>query len=197
MGVGRAERQQFLRQRLQENPLLTDYELASMFRVSVQTIRLDRMSLGIPELRQRTKHVAERVLGIVKSMGTQEIVGELVDIELGESGVSILETTENMAFKRSGVVRGHFIYSQAESLAIALVDAEVALVGLANVKYKLPVRVGEKLVAKGEVIRRKGNKQVVLVVTRVAQEQVFRAKFVVFALDPSRLDMPIRQVTAP
>lgn len=195
MAGTRAERQQMLRQKLQENPLLTDQELSAMFGVSVQTVRLDRMSLGIPELRKRTRGMAERVLGVVRSLGTQEIVGELIDIELGRKAVSILEATEGMAFSRSGIVRGHYIYSQAESLAIALVDAEVALTGLANVKYKRPVRVGEKLVAKAEVIRQRGNKQVVLVTTRVGQEQVFRAKFVVFALEASRVDATARQVT--
>jgi acyl-coenzyme A thioesterase PaaI-like protein len=179
----RNDRQMLLKQKLQENPLFTDQDLAQAFDVSVQTIRLDRMSLGIPELRERTRHVAQRVLGIVRSIGTQEIIGELIDIELGKSAVSIFETREDMAFERTGVVRGHYMYSQAESLAIALVDAEVALTGLANVKYKRPVRVGEKLVAKAEVIREHKGKYVVLVVTRVLQEQVFRAKFVVFALD--------------
>lgn len=186
MVVTRAERQRLLRQKLLDNPLLTDQALSEMFKVSVQTIRLDRMSLGIPELRQRTKRMAERVLGVVKSIGSQEIVGELVDIELGQSGVSILETVDNMAFYRSGVVRGHYIYSQAESLAIALVDSSVALTGLANVKFRRTVAVGEKLVAKAEVIRTRENRQVIQVVTRVAGEQVFRAKFVIFAIDDNR-----------
>ncbi len=187
MAGARTSRQSMLKQRLQDNPLLTDQELARMFRVSVQTIRLDRMSLGIPELRERTREVAERVLGVVKSIGAHEIIGELIDIELGKSAVSILETTQDMAFGRSGVVRGHYIYSQAESLAIALVDAEVVLTGLANVKYKAPVKVGDKLVAKAEVIRTRGNKQVVLVTTRAGQQNVFRAKFVVVALDEIQL----------
>jgi len=189
----RADRQHLLRQKLQENPLQTDTELASAFGVSVQTIRLDRMSLGIPELRQRVKDVAERVLGVVKSIGTQEIVGEVIDIELGKNGVSILETTPEMAFSRSGIVRGHYIYSQAESLAIALVDADVALTGLVNVKYRRPVKVGEKLIAKAEVIRQKAQSQVVLVITRVGSQQVSRAKFVVFAIDPDRADRPIKE----
>ena len=126
--------------------------------------------------------MAERTYGIVKSLGSKEIVGELIDITLGERGLSILETTEEMVFERSRVVRGHFIFAQADSLAIALVNADVVLTGLANIKFKRPVSVGEKLVAKGEVIRRKGNQHVVLVETRVGSEKVFRGKFVVFAV---------------
>jgi len=181
-GVGPRHRRLLLQEKLRENPFLTDEELARALSVSVQTIRLDRMALGIPELRQRTREVAQRTLGAVKALSSQEIVGDLVDIELGQSGVSILETGPEMAFCRTGIVRGHFIFAQAESLALALVDAPVALTGLANVKFKRPVGVGEKLLAHAQVLRRKGKSLVVQVVTRSRGEQVFRAKFVVFPL---------------
>ncbi len=182
-GTPKEERQRRLTKRLVENPFLTDEELAQHFGVSVQTIRLDRLTLGIPELRERMKVVAGRAYSQVRSLGSREIVGELIDVELGKSGLSVLETTPDMVFERSQVVRGHYIFAQADSLAIALVDADVVLTGLANIKFRRPVRVGEKLVAKAEVLRKKGNQHVVLVVTKVGQEPVFRGKFVVFALD--------------
>ncbi|MBC7340046.1 MAG: transcription factor FapR [Firmicutes bacterium] len=177
-------RRVLLQEKLRENPFLTDEELAQVFDVSVQTIRLDRMALGIPELRQRTREVAQRTLGSVRALSSAEIVGDLVDIRLGQSAVSVLETGTEMAFCRTGIVRGHFIFAQAESLALALVDAPVALTGLANVKFKRSVRVGEKLLAHAQVLRRKGRSLVVQVVTRSRGEQVFRAKFVVFPLPP-------------
>ncbi|MFO7172914.1 MAG: transcription factor FapR [Bacillota bacterium] len=186
-GLRKRDRQVMLREKLRENPFLSDEELARIFGVSVQTIRLDRLALGIPELRERTKSVAERTYGVVRALGAKEIVGELIDITLGQSGISILETTEEMAFERTRVIRGQYIYAQAESLAIALLDADVALTGLANIKFKRPVYVGERLVAKAEVIRRKGDHHVVLVETRVGPEKVFRGKFVVFAVDPVRV----------
>lgn len=185
-GLKKRERQMLLRDRLRENPFLSDEDLARSFNVSIQTVRLDRLALAIPELRERTKSVAERTYGIVKSMGSKEIVGELIDITLGQRGLSILETTEDMAFERTRVVRGHYIFAQADSLAIALINADVVLTGLANVKFKRPVYLGEKLVAKGEVIRQKGQQHVVLVETKVGAEKVFRGKFVVFAVDPTR-----------
>ncbi len=186
-GTKKRDRQTQLREKIRENPFLSDEELAKSFAVSVQTIRLDRLALGIPELRERTKSVAERTYGIVKSMGSKEIVGELIDISLGERGLSILETTEDMVFERSKVVRGQYIFAQAESLAIALIDADVVLTGLANVKFRRPITVGEKLVAKGEVIRRRGSHYVVLVETKVGTEKVFRGKFSVFSVDPTKV----------
>ena len=156
----------------------------------MQTVRLDRLALGIPELRERLRVAAERVYSRVRSLGSREIVGELVDIEPDQQGISILATTEDMVFEKTRIVRGHFLFAQAESLALACVDAEIVVTGLVNAKYKRPVQVGERLVAKAEIIRRRGNKPVVQVVTKSGEEQVFRAKFVVVALD--RLPDPPR-----
>jgi acyl-coenzyme A thioesterase PaaI-like protein len=181
-GLTRAERLERLTRKLEANPFLTDEDLAEAFGVSVQTIRLDRLSLGIPELRERVKQVARRTYSRVRSLGSKDIVGDLIDITIEEKAVSTLTTTEDMAFERTGIVRGHFIFAQADSLAIALVDSPAALTGLANVKFKRPVKVGEKLLAKAEVIRRKGKKLVVLVQTWVGDDLVFRGKFVVFAV---------------
>jgi acyl-coenzyme A thioesterase PaaI-like protein len=182
--LSRPERLKRLTEKLEANPFLTDEDLAESFGVSVQTIRLDRMTLGIPELRERVKQVARRTYGRVKSLGSKDIVGDLIDIVIEERAISTMTATDEMAFERTGVVRGHFIFAQADSLAIALVNAPVALTGLANIKFKRPVRVGEKLIAKAEVIRRKGNKVVVLVQTWVGQDLVFRGKFVVVAVNP-------------
>lgn len=186
-GLKKRDRHNQLRDKIRENPFLSDDDLAHLFGVSIQTIRLDRLAMGIPELRERTKTVAERTYGIVKSMGSKEIVGELIDISLGERGISILETTEEMVFERSRVVRGQYIFAQAESLAIALIDADIVLTGLANVKFSRPVTVGEKLVAKGVVIRSRRTQHVVLVETKVGTEKVFRGKFSVFAVDPTKV----------
>lgn len=177
------ERQKKLKEKLKEDPFLTDEELMQMFNVSIQTIRLDRLELGIPELRERIKSVAELNYSKVRTIGGTEIVGELVDLNLGISGISILETTNDMAFEKTNVVRGHHIFAQAESLAMAVIDADVALTGVANIKYKSPVKAGQKLIAKAEVIRKRGNKYFVHVFIYVGQEQVFRGKFILVSID--------------
>jgi acyl-coenzyme A thioesterase PaaI-like protein len=165
---------------LAQDPLATDAALAARFGVSVQTVRLDRLALGIPELRQRTMQVAERALGRVRALAAREMVGELIDLRLGVDGISRLTTSGDMAFARSGVIRGQFLYAQAESLALALIDADEVLTGTARLKFRRPVRVGEVLVARGSVLRpRAYQKFVVEVRTRVDEEEVFRGKFLV------------------
>ncbi|MDI3540582.1 MAG: hypothetical protein PWP66_120 [Thermosediminibacterales bacterium] len=182
-GLPKCQRQKYLSQKIKEDPFLTDEELAEKFSVSVQTIRLDRMELGIPELRERIKSVAEQSYSKVKSIAGREILGELVDIVLGERGISILETTEDMVFEKTRIVRGHYIFAQANSLAIAVIDAEVALTGVANIKYKVPVYAGEKLIAKAQVIRKRGNKYFVWVKIYVKQKEVFRGKFILVSME--------------
>jgi acyl-coenzyme A thioesterase PaaI-like protein len=162
---------------------LNDEELAEKFQVSVQTIRLDRMELKIPELRERIRAVARENYSKVRSIDAKEIIGELVDLELDKRGISILETNNDMTFGKTRVVRGDIIFAQANSLAIAVIDANVALMGVANIKYKLPVYAGQKLVAKAEVTRVRGNKKFVFVRSFVKQKEVFRGKFILVSLD--------------
>jgi len=177
------ERQYILSQRIKDNPFLTDEELAEMFGVSVPTIRLDRLEMGIPELRERVKSVATETLKKVKSIQSNEMVGELVDINLNKSGISILETNDEMAFEKTRIIKGNSIYSFAESLAIAVIDSQVALVGVANIKYKTPVYSGSKLVAKAEVKRIREKKYLVWVNIFEKQIEVFRGKFILVALE--------------
>lgn len=182
-GLSKKQRQKLLIATVAEDPFLNDEELAEKFNVSIQTIRLDRMELRLPELRERIKAVAEENYAKVRSIDVTEIVGELVDLELDKRGISILETTSKMTFGRTKVVRGEVIFAQASSLAIATIDAKVALTGVANIKYKLPVYAGQKLVAKAEVTRVRGNKKFVFVRIYVKQQEVFRGKFILVSLE--------------
>ncbi len=176
--VKKKERQQLLVEKVKEKPFLTDEELAKALGVSVQTIRLDRLELGIPELRGRIRKMAETAQNKVKSIQSGEVVGELIDLELGHSGISLLRVTEDMVFAKTQIAKGHYMFSQANSLALAIIDAPMAVTGVANVKYKVPVHVGEKLIAKAEIVRVRGNKYFVWVKTRNDTQEVFRAKFI-------------------
>jgi acyl-coenzyme A thioesterase PaaI-like protein len=181
--ISKKERRAYLLEKLNEDPFFTDEELSETFKVSIPTIRLDRLDLGIPELRERVKNVAKKSIDKVKAIKQKDITGKLVDIELGISGVSVLETDDSMAFEGTKVVRGSFIYSFAESLAIAIIDANAALVGVANIKYNIPVNSGSNLVAKAEVKSIKDNKHIVWVHILEKQLEVFRGKFILVSLE--------------
>ncbi|NLT95776.1 MAG: transcription factor FapR [Clostridia bacterium] len=177
--LAKAERQESLQAYLQENPFATDEDLAEKFGCSIQTIRLDRLELGIPEVRERMKRVAQQNYSLVKSVTDKEIIGELIELELGKRATSLLEVTPEMVSEKSQVCRGHHIYSQANMLAMALIDAEVVLTGSARVRYRRPVYLNERLIATAVLAKRHSNKHLVKVVSKVGAEEVFVGKFIV------------------
>lgn len=180
------ERQEHLQATIQANPFVTDEELAGQFHVSVQTIRLDRMELSIPELRERIKYVAERNMNDeVRSLPIEEIIGEIIDIELDKSAISIFDVKKEHVFTRNGIARGHHLFAQANSLAVAVINDEMALTRKADIQFTRSVREGERIVAKAKVIRTEKLQTIVKVSSFVGSELVFRGEFSMFRA-PSR-----------
>ncbi len=175
-------RQEQLQQLLTKNPFLTDEHLAETLQVSIQTVRLDRLALGIPELRERTRHMAEDVQNKLQAITSADIVGDLLDLDIGHSGISMMTVTEDMVLQKTGVARGQYMFGQANSLALAVIDAPAALTGVANVKYKIPVYTGAVLVARAEVVRKQEDKYTIWVKIRNNHREVFRAKFLIVAI---------------
>lgn len=176
-------RHKSLKKLLRDNPFRTDEQLAELLNVSVQTIRLDRMALNIPELRARTRTMAEEAQTKVRAIDKKDIVGELLDLELNKIGISTLKITPDMVLEKTGMARGYFLFAMANTLALAVVDAEAALTEVGNVKYKVPVGPGVTLVAKAVVTHRRGSRFYIFVTIKNNNEEVFRAKFIIMSLD--------------
>lgn len=167
---------------IEENPFVTDQELTRQLKVSIQTIRLDRLELGIPELRERMKLMAERSYDQVRSLPLHEVIGEIVDLQLDKSGISIFEIREEHVFSRTGIARGHHVFAQANSLAVAVINDEIALTFSADIRFIRSVHLGEKCIAKAYVRPMSGNKGKarVEVFTYVGEEMVFQGNFVIY-----------------
>src|SRR5690625_6211976 len=91
MRVTKVERQRLLRSTIDESPFITDEELAKKFSVSIETIRLDRMALSIPEIRKRIKTVAKNQWNeTVKTLTIDDVIGEIIDVEREQGAISIL-----------------------------------------------------------------------------------------------------------
>ncbi|MBO8137395.1 MAG: transcription factor FapR [Desulfotomaculum sp.] len=181
--TAKKERHQKLVKFIKTNPFLTDEELAELLGVSIQTIRLDRLELKIPEYRERLKYVAKGDTCQVKSLSYGELVGELVDIQVGKSGSSILTINRDMVFKKNKVARGHHLFAQANSLAVALIDAAVALTGSAKVTFRQPVKLGDRVVAEAVIVDNHDKKYRVSVISKVKDQVVFEGLFTVFAVE--------------
>lgn len=179
------ERQEKLIGLIAANPFLTDKELAQHFAVSVPTVRLDRNELGIPELRERTLAVASEASSL-KALGQEEIVGDLRELVIGLRGRSELYIDDKMVLEKAQVARGHHLFGQANSLAVALVDAEMALTGSAEIKFLRPVRLGERVVAEGRVVKRREDKYWIEVTSRVQDEEVLWGRWIMFGFSGRR-----------
>ncbi len=178
----KSERHRQLLEAIAKNPFITDEDLAEVLAVSIPTIRLDRLELSIPEVRKRTKEMASHFFGASQSLGATEIVGELIEIEPGRRGLSLLETDLSMCLEKCNIVRGHIVFAQANSLANAIADTQVALTGKADVKFLRTVRAGEKLIAKAQVVERRGHRFLTEVVVRSKEEIVCKGQFEIYGM---------------
>ncbi len=179
MRITKKERHRLLKETIENNPFVTDEELAEQFQMSIQTIRLDRMELSIPELRERIKHVASQQFEEVKSLKIEEIIGEMVDLQLDKSAISIFDVRKEHVFSRNSIARGHYLFAQANSLAVAVLNDELALTTKANVEFLHQVKENERVVAKAEVLQNENERgrAIVEVNSFVNNELVFTGNF--------------------
>jgi acyl-coenzyme A thioesterase PaaI-like protein len=174
------QRQQQLTKVIEDNPFITDDELMKRLQVSIQTIRLDRLEMGIPELRERIKLMAEKSYDQVRSLPLHEVIGDVIDLQLDKSGISIFEIKQEHIFSRTKIARGHHVFSQANSLAVAVINDEVALTASADIRFIRSIRLAEKCVAKAFVRSISKGKAKVEVFTYVNEELVFQGNFVIY-----------------
>lgn len=196
MRINKRNRQKALKETIYANPFITDEELAEKFSVSVQTIRLDRLELSIPELRERIKHVAEKKFqDEVRSLPIDEVIGEIIDIELDKSAISIFDVKQEHVFKRNQIARGHHLFAQANSLAVAVINDELALTARAQIHFVQPVKYLDRVIAKARVknIDEKTGRTVVEVNSFVQNEIVFKGEFIMHRSGSERESSAIEQ----
>ena len=90
----------------------------------------------------------------VTSILPSEFVGDMISFDTGVSAKARFETNASMTFDKMDVVKGQYIYSFAEHLAISLVPAKAALVGVADIKYSQIVKSGDVIYGLAELKRK-------------------------------------------
>lgn len=180
------ERHEKLITLINSDPLHSDEDLAKALDVSTSTIRLDRALLGVPELRKRTRLMAEQAVSRLRSLKQDEFTGELLGLEPNVWALSMLNTTREMAFRHTDRIDDRFIYAQASSLAIAVVAADMVVVNSFRGRYREPAVVGERLVARAKVGVHEGNKYIVSVHSCVGDREIYVGRFIVMAMASDR-----------
>ncbi len=180
----KSQRQKELIDLLEQDPFYTDDELATYFEVSIQTIRLDRMTLNIPELRERIKSIAETETSKVRTLGVQEITGEIIDLSVGNLGISMLEITDEMLYSKTNTLKDMYIFSLVNSLAMAIIDAKSVIMKDANMSVLKLVEGKDRLIAKAEINKQEDNRHYVnVIVNNKLQQQIFKGEFIFEEID--------------
>lgn len=164
--------------------------MAERFGVSVATIRLDRSALHIPEVRERIRRVASDRQDELRSLDEQELVGRLIKLELGRYAESELTVQKSHVFRRTNIVRGHVLFAQINSLATALMDADVAVTAKAELRFSRPVYLGDIVHARVDVIGEHGDIVRCRASCQVSSEAAVQGVIWVHK-DPSSLGMEI------
>lgn len=175
----RQARQEKLAELIKSNPMITDSELASSLNVSVSTVRLDRALMGVPELRERIKTMAESAINKLQSLNPGEVIGELLELEPNKWALSVLKTAREMAVKFTDIISDNYIYSQASSIALEVIQAAGVIIDSMRGEYKGHAKVGDILVARAKVGVNHEGKKIVSVRTKVGDKEIFVGRFIV------------------
>ena len=172
-------RQNMLSDILASNPMITDSDLASRLGVSISTVRLDRALMGVPELRERIKTMAQNAITKLQSLSPAEVIGELLELEPDKWALSILKTAKDMAFRFTDIVSDNYVYSQASSIAVAAIKAANVIIESMRGEYKGHAHVGDILIARAKVGVNHEGRKIVSVRTRVGDKEIFVGRFII------------------
>ena len=164
---------------LSSEPMITDHELASRLNVSISTVRLDRALMGIPELRERLRTMAQTAISKLQSLSPSEVIGELLELEPDKWALSILRTAKDMAFRFTDIVSDNYVYSQASSIAVASINAASVIIDSMRGEYKGHAHVGDILIARAKVGVNHEGRKIVSVRTSVGDKEIFVGRFII------------------
>lgn len=109
--------------------------------------------------------------------------GEPVSIQDGKAGELVLKTNTDMVADEKGLIHGGFIFSAADYLAMLTVNHPNVVLGSASVRFIKPVKLGDEVVFKSQVVDGDGRKSTVMVEGFVGQEKVFEGEFKCYSLE--------------
>jgi len=115
------------------------------------------------------------------------LCGKVVKLEENYAEV-LLHTAQLMSVDSRGLVHGGFVFAAADYAAMTAVNDPYVVLGSASSKFTAPVKVGDVVLCKANVISVKGKKREVKVQAFVNEKLVFEGSFTTFVLDTHVLE---------
>ncbi|AAL81297.1 thioesterase [Pyrococcus furiosus DSM 3638] len=121
------------------------------------------------------------------NLTSERLVGKPRVIREGYAEVE-LKTIDEMKVDEKGLVHGGFTFGLADYAAMLAVNEPTVVLGKAEVRFTKPVKVGDVLLAKAQVVEDQGRKKIVDVKVYRGEEVVLEGKFYCYVLDKHVLD---------
>ncbi len=110
-------------------------------------------------------------------------------IEVSENRAkSILHTNIDMVADEMGLIHGGFIFSAADYVAMVVVNDPSVVLGASECRFIAPVRKGDSVVFKANVVSTNGKKRIVEVKGYIDYKIVFKGIFTTFILEKHILE---------
>ena len=110
------------------------------------------------------------------------LCGKVIKLQVDYAEV-LLHTTQQMSVDSRGLVHGGFVFGAVDYAAMTAVNDPYVVLGSANSKFTAPVKVGDVVLCKANVISVKGKKREIKVQAFVNEKLVFEGSFTTFVLD--------------
>ena len=110
------------------------------------------------------------------------LCGKVIKLEENYAEV-LLHTTNQMKVDRQGLVHGGFVFGAADLAAMSAVNDPYVVLGSSSSKFLAPVRVGDVVLFKANIVSETGKKKILEVEAFVKEKAVFEGSFTTFTLD--------------
>lgn len=117
-----------------------------------------------------------------------KLLGTPIKVQTDKMAIVELITCEEMGVDEHGLVHGGFTFGLADYAAMLAVNDPLVVISSANVKFVAPVRVGDKIVARADVVELDGRRREVETVVCVDDKMVFKGTMTCFVLKKHVLD---------
>ncbi|RMA97530.1 hotdog domain-containing protein [Hydrogenothermus marinus] len=107
----------------------------------------------------------------------QTLSGKPIKIEGKKTAEVLLETTESMIADDFGLIHGGFIFSAADYCAMLTINHPNVVLAKSEVKFLKPVKVGEKVLFKSNVLKQENNKFEIEVNGYKNDDKIFTGRF--------------------
>ena len=117
------------------------------------------------------------------------LLGKPIKIETGKSALVELVASEYMVVDDEGLIHGGFAFGLADYAAMLAVNDPFVVLGGADVRFKAPVKMGQKMIAEAVIDLVDNRKRIVRVEIKVDERLVFKGTFTCFVLNKHVFDV--------